>query len=85
MSESMVPSLYTGFHTFSPPPCASSPDMYSHLVRSGISVGLDLLNLASGPNFMSPSSTEFEHALGGGEGQGSLGWYRPWDCRVRHK
>ena len=27
---------------------------------------------------------EFEQALGGGEGQGSLAWCSPWGCRVRH-
>ena len=27
---------------------------------------------------------ELEQALGGGEGQGSLACYSPWDHRVRH-
>ena len=27
---------------------------------------------------------EFEHALGAGDGQGTLECYRPWGCKVRH-
>ena len=27
---------------------------------------------------------EFEHALGAGDGQGTLECYCPWGCKVRH-
>lgn len=36
--------------------------MYSYLVRNGVSTGFALLNLASGPNLASSSSTEFAQA-----------------------